>query len=86
MIADAWLRLAATPGPRHTVARVGLTSAALALPVSLAVRNVLWSATGHTGGVQTAAQLGAVTLTSAVVCGVAASVVAYAVSSSARRG
>jgi hypothetical protein len=86
MIADAWLRLAVRPRlATHTVARVGSTVAALALPASLAVRDLIWSATGHSAGVQTAQQLAAVTVTSSVVCGVVASVVAYAVTSSARR-
>jgi hypothetical protein len=85
MVADAWLQLAASPAA-HMVARVGATAAALALPLSLALRDLLWSATGHSGGVQTVGQLAAVTATSAAICGVAASVVAYAVHSRARRG
>ncbi len=86
MIADAWLQLAATPShAKHTVARVGATAAAAALPTSLALRGVILSITGHAADVQTAQQLATVTLTSAVICGVAASLVAYAVTSSGRR-
>lgn len=79
MIADAWLQLAATPSSsKHTVVRVGATAAAAALPISLALRDLIWSAIGrHTTDVQTAQQLAAVTLTSAVICGVVASVVAW---------
>jgi hypothetical protein len=86
MIADAWLRLAAAPRrAKHTVARVGSTVAALALPASLAVRDLIWSATGHPAEVQTAEQLAVLTFTSAAVCGVVASVVSYAIVTSSAR-
>jgi hypothetical protein len=86
MIADAWLRLAATPGgAKHTVARIGATAATAALPTSLAIRDLIWSTTGHTTDLQTAQQLASVILTSAVICGVVASGVAWAVTSTARR-
>jgi hypothetical protein len=81
MIADAWLRLVATPARVHTVARVGATVAAAALPTSLAMRDLIWSTIGHPTGVQTAGQLAWVTLTSAVICGAMACVVASAVTS-----
>jgi hypothetical protein len=86
VIADAWLQLAATPGgARHTVARVGATAAAAALPTSLAMRDLIWSATGHKAEVQTAQQLASITVASAIICGVVASMVAYVVTSTARR-
>lgn len=86
MVADVWLRLAIPPqGARHTVGRVGATVAAATLPVSLAVRGPIWSVTGHANGVRTPEQLAVVTLTSAVVCGVVAGMIAYAVTSARRR-
>lgn len=74
MICDAVLRLTVPrdAGTMRRAARVAGTVGALALPVSLGLRDIIWSAIGRSGSVSSTGQLAAVTLTSALLASVTA--------------